>query len=361
MGQKFNRQEVYCLFDDMKAMNYHIVFKRTGIILLILMLNNLQAQDPNFSQFISSPLSINPALSGSSDADWRVATVARRQWIGNVSPYSTQTISIDGRIKNIDDQRYIGIGGMLLAENAMDGVFKTNLINLNATYHQALDENGNGLTASLGVVSSNTRVDLAGLTFDQQLSNIGFDRALPTGETSIGRSTGFTSACAGLLYTYDTEYSFFNLGVSGYRFVSSNRSLLNDATIKTAPRYTVHADYGATLSDNFSATFSALYLKQDGLSVTSLGTIFGFMPQPGDYTENRVRMFNAGVFYRLNDAVSPYLGYIYDNFQFGLSYDVNVASGKGAAATYKSVELSFVYKKFLPQYRKRLGRYHSPY
>jgi type IX secretion system PorP/SprF family membrane protein len=344
----------------MKMMRYHIVFLRAGIIFLIFVLNNVRAQDPNFSQFISSPLSINPALSGSSDADWRIASVVRRQWIGNVSPYSTQTISVDGRIKNIDDQRYIGIGGMLLAENAMDGLFKTNLINLNATYHQALDENGNGLTASLGVVSSNTRVDLAGLTFDQQLSSIGFDRALPTGETSIGKSTGFTSACAGLLYTYDTEYSFLNLGVSGYRFVASNRSLMNDASIKTAPRYTVHADFGTALTDNFSATFSALHLIQDGLSVTSLGAVLGFISQSGDYTD-KVRMFNAGVFYRLNDAVSPYLGYIYNNFQFGLSYDVNAATGKGAAATYKSVELSFVYKKFLPQYRKRPGRYHSPY
>ena len=29
------------------------------------------AQDPNFSQFFSSPLNINPALTGNINADWR--------------------------------------------------------------------------------------------------------------------------------------------------------------------------------------------------------------------------------------------------------------------------------------------------
>ena len=81
----------------------------------------LKAQEPNFSQFIASPLSINPALAGSSDADWRGVSNIRRQWIGNISPYSTQTISIDGKLKTLKDQSYFGIGGISISERAFSG------------------------------------------------------------------------------------------------------------------------------------------------------------------------------------------------------------------------------------------------
>jgi type IX secretion system PorP/SprF family membrane protein len=321
----------------------------------------LQAQEPNFSQFIASPMSINPALVGSSDADWRAVSNIRRQWIGNISPYSTQTISIDGKLKTLKDQSYFGIGGMMLAEKAMDGLYKSNFVNLNASYHQALDDNGNGISVALGVVNNSTRVDLGGLTFDEQLTSTGFNQALPITETNLGNSTSFTSATAGLLYTYDAEFSFLNVGISGYRFVKTKRSLMNDPTKKISPRYSAHADFGTAINDIISANFSALHLIQDGASVTSLGAIMGIQHGAGGFGENKVRMVNFGLYYRVNDAITPYVGYVFNGFQFGLSYDVSASSSKTGSINYKSVELSFMYKKYLPTYRRKIGRYNSPY
>ena len=321
----------------------------------------LQAQEPNFSQFIVSPMSINPALTGSSDADWRVASNIRRQWIGTISPFSTQTISIDGKLKTLEGQSYFGLGGMVLAEKAMDGLYKSNFVNLNASYHQALDDNGNGISVALGVVNNSTRVDLGGLTFDQQLSSMGFNRSLPSAETNLGNSTSFTSATAGLLYTYDAEFSFLNLGISGYRFIKTKRSLMNDPTKKVSPRYSAHADFGTAINDIISANFSALHLIQDGMSVTSLGAIMGIQHGAGGFEENKVRMVNFGLYYRVNDAITPYVGYAFNGFQFGLSYDVSATTSKTGSVNYRSVELSFMYKKYLPTYRRKIGRYNSPY
>lgn len=321
----------------------------------------LRAQEPNFSQFIASPMSINPALTASSDADWRAVSNIRRQWIGSISPYSTQTISIDGKLKNLDDQSYFGLGGMVLAEKAMDGLYKNNFINLNASYHQALDDNGNGISVALGVVNNSTRVDLGGLTFDQQLSSMGFNRSLPPAETNLGNSTSFTSATAGLLYTYDAEFSFLNVGISGYRFIKTKRSLMNDPSKKISPRYSAHADFGTTINETISANFSALHLIQDGMSVTSLGAIMGIQHGESGFEEKKMRMVNFGLYYRINDAITPYVGYVFNGFQFGLSYDVSATSSKTGSVNYKSVELSFMYKKYLPNYRRKIGRYNSPY
>ncbi len=321
----------------------------------------VHAQEPNFSQFFASPLSVNPALAGSSDADWRAISNIRRQWIGNISPYSTQTISIDGKLKSLENQSYFGIGGMLLSEKAMEGLYKSNFINLNASYHQALDDNGNGISVALGMVNNSTRVDLGGLTFDQQLSSTGFNQALPIAETNLGNSTSFTSATAGLLYTYDTEFSFLNVGISGYRFIKTKRSLLNDPTKKISPRYSAHADFGTAINELISANFSALHIIQDGMSITSLGAMMGIQHGEQSFEENKVRIFNLGLYYRLNDAITPYIGYVFNGFQFGLSYDVNASTSKTGSVNYKSVELSFLYKRYLPTYRRKIGRYNSPY
>ncbi len=321
----------------------------------------VHAQEPNFSQFFASPLSVNPALAGSSDADWRAISNIRRQWIGNISPYSTQTISIDGKLKALENQSYFGIGGMLLSEKAMEGLYKSNFINLNASYHQALDDNGNGISVALGMVNNSTRVDLGGLTFDQQLSSTGFNQALPIAETNLGNSTSFTSATAGLLYTYDTEFSFLNVGISGYRFIKTKRSLLNDPTKKISPRYSAHADFGTAINELISANFSALHIIQDGMSITSLGAMMGIQHGEQSFEENKVRIFNLGLYYRLNDAITPYIGYVFNGFQFGLSYDVNASTSKTGSVNYKSVELSFLYKRYLPTYRRKIGRYNSPY
>jgi type IX secretion system PorP/SprF family membrane protein len=321
----------------------------------------LCAQEPNFSQFFASPLSVNPALAGSSDADWRAISNIRRQWIGNISPYSTQTISIDGKLKALENQSYFGIGGMMLSEKAMEGLYKSNFINLNASYHQALDDNGNGISVALGMVNNSTRVDLGGLTFDQQLSSTGFNQALPIAETNLGNSTSFTSATAGLLYTYDNEFSFLNVGISGYRFIKTKRSLLNNPSNRISPRYSAHADFGTAINDVISANFSALHIMQDGMSITSLGAMMGIQHGEQLFEENKVRIFNLGLYYRLNDMITPYVGYVFNGFQFGLSYDVNGSTSKTGSVNYKSIELSFLYKRYLPTYRRKIGRYHSPY
>jgi type IX secretion system PorP/SprF family membrane protein len=345
----------------MKKSNKFIRSICIGFALVACLPAGVMAQEPNFSQFIVSPMSINPALTGSSDADWRTASNIRRQWIGSISPYSTQTISIDGKLKTLEGQSYFGLGGMVLAEKAMDGLYKSNFVNLNASYHQALDDNGNGISVALGVVNNSTRVDLGGLTFDQQLSSSGFNQTLPTAEMNLGNSTSFTSATAGLLYTYDTEFSFLNLGISGYRFIKTKRSLMNDPTKKISPRYSAHADFGTAINETISANFSALHLIQDGISVTSLGAIMGIQHGESGFEENKIRMVNFGLYYRVNDAITPYVGYVFNGFQFGLSYDVSASSSKSGSVNYKSIELSFMYKKYLPAYRRKIGRYNSPY
>src|SRR5688572_33488699 len=105
--------------------------KRSAVIICsFIFVTSLNAQDPNFSQFFSSPLNINPALTANINADWRLISNLRDQWIGPASPYVTGTISFDtkvmqNKIPNVSEGSYMGIGGMLLLDHAMSGVVKS--------------------------------------------------------------------------------------------------------------------------------------------------------------------------------------------------------------------------------------------
>lgn len=332
------------------------------IALLVLLLSNnaASAQDPNFSQFIASPLSINPALTSNGESSWRAMSNVRTQWVGIGSSYITQSLSVDGKLKKLDDDNYLGIGGMVIAEKAMDGIFKSTYLNINTAYHLSLDNKGNGLAVGLGYINNNTRIDFSQLSFDQQLSSIGFDRTLPAGEPSLSNATSFSSACAGIMYTYDNENTFLNVGAAGYRFVKSNRSVLDDKTQYVSPRYDIHADFGTALNDRVNLNVSAVHMIQNGTSNTSIGTSFGLVQNSNDYNSEQLRMFNLGMFYKLGNAIIPYVGYNYNAFQFGFSYDVNVSSVKSGSMSARSFEISFMYRGF-SSYNLKPGRYHSPF
>src|SRR5690349_205919 len=100
----------------------------------------LHAQDPNFSQFFSSPLNINPGLTANIDADWRAIANYRTQWLGPATPYITGTVSYDRKIfqhkiAGVQEKNYWGMGGMVMFDYAMQGIVKSTYASLNLLYN----------------------------------------------------------------------------------------------------------------------------------------------------------------------------------------------------------------------------------
>src|SRR5215213_931592 len=103
-----------------------------------------KAQDPNFSQFFVSPLTLNPALTGKFDGVIRVAGNYRNQWPTINNAFTTYTASIDGSIlKNrIPENDQFGMGVMAFSDKSGNGVLQNNYLALSTAYHKSLDEDG---------------------------------------------------------------------------------------------------------------------------------------------------------------------------------------------------------------------------
>ena len=323
-----------------------IVFSMTG--------SPVVAQDPIFSQFFSSPLSINPALAGNGDADWRFVANMRNQTLGfGGGSLTTNSFSLDGKIFRQKDKpvNYIGGGFLFLQDAGLGGAYQSNSLQAMVCSHVSLDEDdSHGLTLALGGAYSNTMIDFSQLSFSQQLSSSGFNRSLPINEPFLSNVKPYYSLTAGVTYTITTDYANFDIGVAGYRFLKTNRTALSDPTQLDPPRYNFHADYQSYIDEKTVFNANALYVSETGLNTYTFGVNFGRILNDVNATETP-SVFNLGLFYRGNQAIIPYLGFMYKSFQAGLTYDVNVGASTAAVGYLKTFEFSLIFRS-----PKRNGR-----
>src|SRR6476661_6794197 len=181
------KQVTLCYYDKFCFMKLKLPLLM--LVTLVTLTTALQAQDPAFSQFFSSPLNINPALTARINSKWRVISNLRDQWIGPASPYASGTISYDTKAleNQLSENNVFGIGGMLMYNSSMRGIHKSAFGSINLSYNVLLadDEAQHRLGIGVGGIFGNKTVDFSRLYFAEQFVGNGFDQNLPTGEPAL--------------------------------------------------------------------------------------------------------------------------------------------------------------------------------
>src|SRR5690242_20724964 len=96
-------------------------FPKTLVALLFLV-SVARAQDPHFSQFYMSPLTLNPALTGDMDGTYRAGAIYRNQYGSVTIPYVTPSAFFDCDLfKGSESHSYLGLGFLILDDRAGDG------------------------------------------------------------------------------------------------------------------------------------------------------------------------------------------------------------------------------------------------
>lgn len=327
-----------------------------------------EAQDPSFSQFFASPLNINPALTANINSKWRVITNYRNQWIGPANPYQTGTVSFDNKIfqnvaaNYVDEITRVGIGGMFMYDQAMAGAVKSNYGSFNISGNIRLGsgnkrelndrkirhiskikmdlEPEHRFGIGIGIIYGHRRVDYSKLDFEEQFTGNGFDTNLPTGEAALSNMKPYISSSAGLLYTYVGSTSHFDIGVAAFHLNKPKQSFLEDDKQYLAARYVAHANYETVLTDQLFLNTNGIYQYQSGASYFSVGGSLGFyLP-----TADKEKIIQAGIWYWNQNAVIPYVGFTYGNFQAGMSYDLTISELSKAPRRAHTFELCLIFR-----------------
>lgn len=322
--------------------------KLLTVLCFVLLVISVKAQDPHFSQFFASPLTLNPALTGKFDGQVRLAANYRNQWPSIPNAYETYSGSIDFSIlkKIVPKGDVLGIGFSGLSDQSGNNILDLNYGSVSLSYHKALDEDGyNTIGAGFQATYTSLSIDLNKATFEDQLTQNGF-----TGVTSEvfsnGTNQNYFDMSAGLLFSGSSDgVNNYYFGASLYHINRPSTGFLDKNWI-LLPRTTIHGGISMPLNDQLSIDASAISQFQNQANETLIGAALSANVNGDTYNPTSVY---AGSWIRFGDAIIPYIGIEFNGLRIGGSYDINTSSLKAATQSQGGMELSLIYIKKDPE------------
>ncbi len=321
---------------------------RDTILVVYIMVSGIDvcAQDPTFSQFFSSPLNVNPALTANISSDWRAISNYRSQWMNDGSPYVTGTVSFDSKVlqhKNayLPEGNYLGLGSMLMFDRAMQGVAKASYASFSLSYNARLKDGNTKHRLGMGFAGMYGRryVDYSQLDFEEQYTGSGFNVNLPTGEAALLDMKPLFSVSTGITYSISNENSNLDIGVAAFHVNRPRQTLLQDDNQRLAIRKVAHVNFETFINDRTIFNTAAIYQLQGSARYVSAGAGIGYYPGDDDSP-----MINAGLWYWAENGLVPFLGVVYNNVQFGFTYDFTLSKLNESALKPRSIELSIIFR-----------------
>lgn len=317
------------------------------IFIFLLLLIKVNAQDPHFSQFFASPLTLNPALTGKFDGNMRVSGNYRNQWPTINRAFTTSTVSVDFPImrNHISQTDTWGLGFMGYTDQSANSALKFNYLSVSTAFHKGLDEDGyQQIGAGFQGTYTNMILDVSNLKFEDQLTPFGFTGS--TGEVfnNTTLKNNYLDLNAGILYTGSTtDKNNVYAGVSMYH-ITRPRQQFTGTFFLLNPRTTFHAGGYFPLGNTGTIHLSALHSRQAQASETVLGGALQLSVTEGE----KATSVYFGSWLRINDALIPYIGLEFSDFRLGATYDVNTSSLKTASQSRGGIEISLIYIKKSP-------------
>jgi type IX secretion system PorP/SprF family membrane protein len=326
----------------------------------------LSAQDIHFTQYNMSPLTLNPGNTGRFEGSVRIGGIYRSQWtkiLGN-RQFETPSAFVDAPvIRGFRKKDWVGVGVMLFTDlRAGAGGLRHGGQKLNAAYHLALNKKG---TTSLAIGFQWGRETFSlsdGYQFqDGFINDLGapHNSAATYDETKSiqalidnGGPVNFSTFAGGLVLTsrlnkttdFNIGFSLFNPTTPRFQsLVVKDTSSVNPNPNQAQPfdqprRAIAHGTFNIRTSDRMTISPSFLYqtmAKQDEIMVQALG---GYL-----FDEQKDITLQAGVGYRLGDAVNLLAGARVKDLTVGLAYDVNTSGLSGDTRFRGGFELSANY------------------
>ncbi len=309
----------------------------------------LKAQDIHFTQYFTSPLTLNPATTGQVPDDIRLAANYRTQWSSVSSyPYTTMTVSFDmAMLRNkLPDGDAIGIGVMGLSDKAGSGGLTNTTMGLSLAYHKGFGrEKEQHISFGFQTVLVQKHLDFQKLVFEDMIDPATGLASKALTENLKNADLSYPDFNTGIMYYGKVGFhSELYLGYSFYHLTEPNQTFLQDKITLIHQRHTGYLGGSIDLNESTVLYASALYQTQASATEVLVGSSVGFILNPDhdeDYQRNTILFL--GAWYRYHDAIAPYVAIEWSRMRIGLSYDINISNFYTATSGMGSYEISLLY------------------
>ncbi len=317
-------------------------------IIALFLVFDLKAQDPQFTQFYSSTVSLNPAFAGATE-DFRFQSTYRNQWPGIPANYVSTAFALDKNLSHVNS----GAAFIFSTDKAGTAGLSNNELGFAYAYKLNLSRKwGIRVGSQLSLHSLN--FDFSKLTFGDQLDSRGKIFS-STSDDAINNGINYFSFSTGaLLYSKK-----FWLGFAGRNLNEPNQSLYGEEPSNVPPYFSIHGGLEIPLTrrmwknqqqvkmvpvfhyksqGRFDQLDFGAYLQYQN---TAFGLMYRGLPlKRYDRTEGN------------HDALALFMGFRVYTLKIGYSYDLTVS--KLRAGTGGAHELTLVYEFEFPPGKGRV-------
>lgn len=323
-------------------------------------LNNIIAQDTQYSQFFAAPLKLNPALTAFFDGNFRLSGINRDQWRRSLDkPISSFTFNGDMRFKlktppNFNPD-FWGAGISFTTDRAGDFGLNTTNLSLSGAFHKALDKTFDqyiSLGIQVGVFQRN--ISYGNVFFQDQFDGVN-EYSLPTGEFLPANNFGYSDFSVGLHYTI-SPLPTFKVAVGGAIhhlfqpnisfFKNDQNSTITTNDVQLSRKFQFHIAATNFISEAFSYTPRVMFVSQGPHQQMLVGLNLRYA-----IVESDGRAFQVGAWVRpVNEynhfdiaAAVLMIGIEFNKLNIGLSYDAALTDFTTQFNRLSSFEISLRY------------------
>lgn len=319
--------------------------KRIIFILVLFCASVSQAQDIHLTQWMHSPLNLNPGETGRFDGDYRIVGNFRSQWGAIMSKqFRTFGLSYDQNFNMFGQDLSAGL--VFTNDRASIGNLSQNRLIFSAGYNKLYKGNyfSGGIQAGMLHKGINPDEYTYPAQWDNELggfNNQGFsnnENFAQTNDYSMDLNIGFGWA------RQVNEKFFPEIGIAFFHINTPKESFLNSEE-QFAMRQVFNAKLNYKINDKYVIAPNIMYMFQNQAQDMVYGAIGKMKIQPN---KTRISEVFAGLsfrdgFNRNYDAANLILGAQREEWQVGVSYDINISNLSSVTHYRGAFELSVIY------------------
>lgn len=334
------------------------------LLFALFLVGAVWAQDIHFTQYNMSPMTLNPAMAGKFEGTARIGGIFRSQWASVINDeYRTPSAWIDAPIiRGFRKRDWIGVGFMLYQDKAGAGGLTHSAGKIGATYHLALDKKGNSVLSIGGHYGGEQRkVDINKLQFGDGFNPSGdYIQAQSMDNGRVLGDAKYNDIDLGIAFSSRLNKTMdVTLGFSMYHITRPNYSLIGSGGgggpnpnptppqgfSKLPRRAVAHGQFNVALTEKWSLSPTFLFQTMEGNDEIIVQGLAGYL-----FNEERGITLNAGLGYRLSDAINVLLGMKVKDLTVGVAYDINTSSLR-TASNYRGgfeIAANYIIKIYKP-------------
>lgn len=318
-----------------------IVLVRSAVVAMLWVISvpRSYAQDIHFSQFFNTPLASGPGTIGTFDGEYRFNGIFRQQWRAVTIPY--RTFALGGDAANAAGVKGLGVGAWIFNDKAGDSRMDETHLSIGASWTEWFGASQeHALTGGLQFGFTNLSLDPSRLSFDNQYNGFYYDPDLASGEQFARSSSTRPDLHAGAVYRYRADArTHVQLGLGVFNLTTPGISFLNGPSTELDRRTSTHVMVQFPIATKLDLIPMVQFMAQGEFNELDIGSNLRYILLQR-FGLQRAVIF--GAHYRAADAGYLHAGLEYDDWTFGLSYDINTSDLVPASRNRGAIELTAI-------------------